>query len=79
MKWRVIVTDTECLTGVAPICERQDDPEGLHHIYEPGVYEAQDTHGVYDCCPHPHLETYDERLAPSVAAKLTEADVSVCT
>lgn len=66
MKWRVIITDSESLTGVAPVCDNQNG----------------DGHGVNwvrDCCPYPHLETYSEIKAPALAAVLTDMDVEECS
>lgn len=65
MRWRVIVTDTEGPTGVAPECD------SAHH-------SEDDRAGVYDCCPGPHLELWSDAWAAEVAALLTftEADIA---
>lgn len=71
MNWRVIMTDTESATGVAPVCENRD-PD-LHEGDKgpsAGMY-------VYDCCPYPQIETWDERVAERLAQTLTEADASM--
>jgi len=71
MQWRTIDTDTESRTGVAPVCDNQHT--GLdYNGSEP------DPHGVYDCCPHPHIETYMEDNAERLAALLTELDAGPC-
>ncbi len=70
--WRVIITDSESMTGVAPVCEdpshdparHDDDPDGTH---------------VFNCCPGPHIETYDELSASIVAATLTANDARLCS
>jgi len=76
--WRVILTDSESLTGVAPVCPAT----ATNHLIEdddgaplPGVHEA----GVYDCCPDPHIECYDERLAQQVAEILSKAGAELCS
>lgn len=71
--WRVILTDSESLTGVAPICEHQDDPR--HHSSGDGFGKVADSRGVYDCCPGPHLELWSEDRAAAMAALFTEIDV----
>lgn len=63
--WRVIFTDSESLTGIAPVCT------------EPGRHEI-DIDTVYDCCPGPHIECWSERRAKEIAAALTEAEAEVC-
>lgn len=73
--WRVIGTDSESLSGVAPVCPRQDELAGPHLIVDLGRPDAA---GVYDCCPHPHLECGNERAAERVAVFLTDADVEAC-
>lgn len=75
--WRVVITDSESMTGVAPVCERQSEEE--HRQYEPGHAEWQDETGVYDCCPHPHIETAWEDGAKRLAALLTELDAGLCS
>lgn len=66
MRWRVIVTDTESPTGVAPEC-----PDVANH-------QDGDRAGVYDCCPGPHLELWNSPRAVEVAVLLTvvEADIA---
>lgn len=69
MKWRTIVTDTAGMTGVAPVCEQQGDTAGMHGQFE-GLRVWADEHGVYDCCPWPHIETYGEADARTLAEAL---------
>jgi hypothetical protein len=74
--WRVIITDTYGPTGIAPVCEHQDDV--TKHSTGDGHGRVVDPHGVYDCCPHPHIETWSEAVAESLAAQLTAAEAEVC-
>lgn len=86
--WRVIITDTEGPTGVAPVCAVQDQPDGLHdnvaygRMTEDDVARHRlprfDTGGVYDCCPAPDLETWSYDRASAVAAFLNANDVRIC-
>lgn len=76
--WRTIMTDTESMTGVAPVCEQQGDASGEHGCFE-GLKVWADEHGVYDCCPHPHIETCWEDGAVRLAALLTELDAGPCS
>jgi hypothetical protein len=77
MKWRVIITDTESMTGVAPVCE---DPSHAEHASAAG-YDAGDAapDAVFDCCPHPHIETWNERTARVVAVSLTDTESEPCS
>lgn len=62
--WRVIITDTESMTGVAPVCEidhTPHSPDGDDPLKE----------WVFDCCPHPHLELWGESDARVAAELLT--------
>lgn len=81
MKWRVIITDTEGLTGVAPVCERQTEPDGPHHIEGPNEDDATaryDESGVYDdCCPYPHIECWSNSNAEDVRVRLDRADAEL--
>lgn len=69
--WRVIFTDSESETGVAPIC---DQPDTHAYVDDNGPGSPW----VYDCCPHPHIETYSEPGAVRLAALLTELDAGLC-
>jgi hypothetical protein len=55
--WRVVITDSESPTGLAPVCsgERSD---ALHMIDDYPGGPQRDEDGVYDCCPRPQIETY---------------------
>lgn len=55
--WRIIHTDSESPTGLAPVCtgERSD---ALHMIDDYPGGPQRDEDGVYDCCPYPQIETY---------------------
>jgi hypothetical protein len=75
--WRVIITDSESMTGVAPVCARQSDVDGPHAI--PGTPWGTDDSGVYDCCPGPHIETWSVPAAAALAALLTAADAELCS
>lgn len=81
MNWRTIITDTESMTGVAPVCEHPDhSPSAI----TAGLKEGEDgTKGtgplVFDCCPHPHIETWGESSAERLAQALTEQDAEVCS
>jgi hypothetical protein len=68
-RWRVIGTDTERDSGVAPVCP---DPERNHGG------DPLDT-WVYDCCPGPHLECWNEDNARDLAATLNRLGVEVCS
>jgi hypothetical protein len=76
-KWRVIITDTESLTGVAPICESPEHAKSAAH--QAGDDQELGADWVYDCCPHPHIETWSETTAATVALKLTHADAEACS
>jgi hypothetical protein len=75
--WRVIITDSESATGVAPVCEQQDDV--TKHSSGDGFGVTVDPHGVYDCCPQPHIETWWEDGAKRLAELLTELDAAACS
>jgi hypothetical protein len=75
MKWRVIITDSKSLTGVAPVCPRQHDYE-VHGVPD---CAAVDTHGVYGCCPHPQIETWGERDAKAIAFLLSAIGAEPCS
>lgn len=69
-EWRVIITDTESLTGVAPVCgssEHDREGEGLLAAW------------VLDCCPHPHIETWSEEYAASIVEMLNVSGAQVCS
>lgn len=70
MNWRTIITDTESLTGVAPVCEDpKHEAAAIVCGLEPGEAGALGTGPlVLDCCPHPHLELWGEAQAEHVRA-----------
>lgn len=70
--WRVIMTDSESPTGLAPVCtgERSD---ALHMIHDYPGGPIRDEQGVYDCCPWPQIETYSTVWA-AYLAELLNAD-----
>jgi hypothetical protein len=72
--WRVIITDTESLSGVAPVCPHA--ATDLHRTPDTG---EQDDTGVYDCCPGPHIECWHQGTADAVSKALTDADAEVCS
>lgn len=70
--WRVITTDTYGMTGIAPVCPDQDDV--TKHSTGDGYGKVVDPHGVYDCCPGPHIELWSEDRAAAMAALFTEVE-----
>jgi hypothetical protein len=74
MKWRTINTDTESMTGVALVCDRQDDPNSDH-----ALDGMQLTDYVFGCCPHPHIECWDESMAATLAHLLTDVNAEPCS
>lgn len=75
--WRTIFTDSESQSGVAPVCEHQNDV--AKHSSGDGYGKVADPNGVYDCCPHPHLEVWSEGEARKLADGLTRIDAEVCS
>ena len=79
--WRVILTDSESLSGVAPTCPEQTTPNGRHDLEGPDEDDETaryDLAGVYDCCPKPHIECFGERTAELIAGALNQAEAEVC-
>lgn len=70
--WRVIITDSESPTGVAPVCTAAGDDDE-HKLVALGCGPFRDEEGVYDCCPTPQFETYSTILAPYLV-ELLNAD-----
>lgn len=64
--WRVIITDTESMTGVAPVCRSEDHADSSENQ-------------VFDCCPHPQIETWNEHNARELAEILTDTDAETCS
>ncbi|QQZ56892.1 hypothetical protein IFE09_27225 [Streptomyces microflavus] len=69
-QWRVIITDSESPDGIAPVCPKTQDTDGLHVIADYPGGPIQDQDGVYDCCPWPQVETHSTLLASYVVALL---------
>jgi hypothetical protein len=55
--WRLIITDSESPTGLAPVCTGKGS-DALHMIDDYPGGPVRDEDGVYDCCPWPQIETY---------------------
>jgi hypothetical protein len=68
-QWRVTLTDSESLTGVAPVCT-QPGSDALHEIPDYPGGPKRDEDGVYDCCPWPQFDTYSEATAAYLVALL---------
>ncbi len=66
-QWRVIATDSESLTGLAPVCTAD---RRLHEIPDYPGGPKYDDEGVYDCCPWPQVETYSVAVAAYLVALL---------
>lgn len=76
-KWRLIITDSESLSGVAPVCPSQNDVT-LHSSGD-GYMTEVDELGVYDCCPGPHIECWNEPAAKMVVQALNGAYAELCS
>lgn len=78
--WRVIFTDSESESGVAPVCPRQREDGWEHDRRAQGEGESGfDEYGIYDCCPHPHLEAGSTEQAKALVKMLNEFAVEVCS
>lgn len=71
-RWRLIATDSESLTGLAPVCTG-DRSDALHQIPDYPGGPIRDEEGVYDCCPWPQIETYSTVVA-AYLVELLNAD-----
>lgn len=71
-RWRVIITDSESPTGVAPVCTGEQS-DALHMIDDYPGGPKRDEDGVYGCCPWPQFDTYSEATAAYVV-ELLNAD-----
>lgn len=70
--WRVIITDSESPTGIAPVCTAKgDDDLHLWANFGDGIERVED--GVWDCCPDPQFDTYSTVLA-AYLVELLNAD-----
>lgn len=65
--WRVVITDSESPTGIAPVCTAEGDRDE-HDEVDDGTGPMRDEHGVYGCCPTPWIDTF----LPTTAAYLVE-------
>jgi len=75
-KWRVVITDAESASGVAPICP---SPALFQRASEHWNDESMDLLGVWDCCPGPHLQCINEDHAKILAAMLNILEVEICS
>jgi hypothetical protein len=71
--WRVIFTDSEMQSGVAPVCP-QPDAHAMNFGGPP-----DDPHVYDECCVGPHIECWTERAAGRVADALNEANAEECS
>ena len=68
--WRLVITDSESLDGVAPACPNVDQ-----HLNGDAQADAgPDVHGVFDCCPFPWIEGMGEKDAAALCDLLNAAD-----
>jgi hypothetical protein len=67
----VIITDSESMTGVAPLCPQPD----LHTMMHGG--NPSDPYVYDECCIGPHIECGRDYAADVVAEVLTKADAEV--
>ena len=70
MKWRVIITDTESPSGVAPVCV---------NTYKHHWGDSADPQIFDDCCIGPHIECWFPANARLIADHLTEIDAEICS
>ena len=78
-KWRVITTDAEMASGVAPICPSTSLIAVLGNVNEHWNGESMDLLGVWDCCPGPHLQCINEHDAQRVMTMLNVLEVEICS
>jgi len=77
LRWRVIITDSESPTGIAPVCPAITDTNGLHVIDDYPGGPIQDETGVYDCCPSLWIEAGHVEIAAYLVAVLNaDADLA---
>lgn len=77
-RWRIIFTDSEGLTGVAPVCPQQNDPK-VHTLPDDLFDGEAGVSDVYDCCPEPHIECWTVAAAQKVLEALNGAYAEVCS
>jgi hypothetical protein len=68
-QWRTITTDSESQTGIAPVCKHQRDYM-KHSTGEGYMQPPADEYGVYDCCPEPQIEMWNETVAGRLVSVL---------
>jgi len=76
-QWRLIGTDSESDSGVAPVCRQPD----VHAMLTPAgeVGRPDDTFVYAECCGHPHLECWTPHNAVLVRDFLNSLGVEVCS
>lgn len=74
MRWRLILTDTELPTGVAPVCP-QPEVHGAMHGGPADDMELYD-----ECCAviGPHLQCWTENNARELMSMLNRLGVELC-
>lgn len=77
--WRVIITDSESMTGVAPVCEEPGHPGRASIAGLEGAATTGGSPWVFDCYPYPQIELCSERGAAHMAALLSEYDAEICS
>jgi hypothetical protein len=70
--WRLIITDSESQSGVAPICNLPD-VHAMMRGGHPGDFDV-----FAECCPGPHLECNSPQGARQLLAVLNAHGVTVC-
>jgi len=69
--WRVINTDGEDESGVAPVCLNTANSRSR------GPHSDHGDPWVYSCCPRPHIECGTRSAARAIADALTAAGAEV--
>jgi hypothetical protein len=74
-RWRVIGTDTERVTGVAPVCDLPAEHARIAADSAGAGFSNPGPDGldVQDCCPGPHIECWGEADARRAAELLNAA------
>jgi hypothetical protein len=77
-KWRVVETDTESPSGVAPVCDKPT--EHAEWTTQSSLTNTRpDSPDTYDCCPGPFIECWSPHTAKQIAAALNAAYAEVCS
>lgn len=71
--WRVILTDTELPTGVAPICPKPDVHAAMREGAKPDGLDV-----FAECCIGPHLECWTQAMAVYIRIELDAEYVRIC-